>query len=58
MFSGCTVPRDSMEIKLGNSGFSTNKQKYWGSFSAMFTHRTVSLRLFLDVSEVPRCDLL
>ena len=51
MFSGCTVPPDSMETELVSSdqeaspsaGKNTGVQ---GSFSPMFTHGSVSLQLF------------
>ena len=49
MFSGCTVPPDSKEMELGSSDLEASPsagKKYWGSFSAIFMHGSVSLQLF------------
>ena len=47
MFSGSTVWPNSKEIKLGSSD--QEQVKNWGDFSAMFTHGSASLQLFLVV---------
>ena len=47
MFSGSTVWPNSKEIKLGSSD--QEQVKNWGDFSAMFTHGSAFLQLFLVV---------
>ena len=49
MFSGCTVPPDSKDTKLGSSDQEASpsaSKKYRGSFSAMFAHGSAFLQLF------------
>ena len=51
MFSGCTMPPDSKDAKIGSNDQedSASAGKKYSNFSAMFVYGSASLQLFLVV---------
>ena len=50
-----------LNLEVATKRLLHQQEKYWGSFSVMFAHGSVSLQLIsggVDISEVPACHLL